>query len=105
MDPARRLEMMKNQLNLNDTQTAQIKAIFEDERTKMEALRADTSSTMQEKRPKMEAIRQDEETKVEAVLTPDQKTKYEAMRERMRGRRQGDGPPPNGDGGAPPPQQ
>jgi periplasmic protein CpxP/Spy len=99
MDPARRTEMLRNQLGLNDTQTAQVKAILEDERTKMEALRADTSSSMQEKRPKMMAIRQDEEAKIEAILTPDQKAKFEAMRQR----RPGGGPPPNGDGTAPPP--
>src|SRR5476649_2130568 len=43
MDPARRMQMMKDRLGLSDAQTAQVKAILDDERTKSEALRADQS--------------------------------------------------------------
>jgi len=102
MNPERRLEMMQKELSLTADQTTAIKAVFEDERTKMEAARsADASLSPEDRRAKMMAMRQEENTKIEAVLTPDQKTKYEAMmakqRERMENR-QGGGPPP------PPPQ-
>ena len=90
MDPARQLEMMKTQLGLSDDQAAKIKVILDDQGTKMQALRADTSTSMEDKRPKMEAIRADVKTKIEAILTDDQKTKYEAMSQR----RPGGGPPP-----------
>ena len=104
MNPERRLEMMQKELSLTADQTTAIKAVFEDERTKMEAARsADASLSPEDRRAKMMAMRQDENTKIEAVLTSDQKTKYEAMQARQRERmenRQGGGPPP-----PPPPPQ
>ena len=46
----------------------------------------------------MMAAHEDEKAKIEAILTPDQKTKYEAMearmRERMQERRDGGNEPP-----------
>ena len=102
MNPERRLEMLQKQLDLTADQTTAIKAVFEDERTKMEAARSsDASLSPEDRRAKMMTMRQEENTKIEAVLTPDQKTKYEAMQARQRERmenRQGGGAPP------PPPQ-
>lgn len=98
MNPERRLEMMQRQLSLTPDQTTAIRAIFQDERAKMEAARASGDSTSPEdRRAKMMAMREEEKTKIEAVLTPDQKTKYEEMEARMRERR--DAPP------QPPPTQ
>ncbi len=99
MNSERRLEMMQRQLNLTPDQTTAIKAIFDDERAKMEAERASGASlSPEDRRAKMMAMREEENTKIEAVLTPDQKTKYEAMqarmRERMQNRQGGDGAPP-----------
>jgi len=103
MNPARRLEMMQKQLELSPEQSTAIKAILDDEQTKMEAMRADTAMSREDRRSKMMTMREAEKTKIEAVLTKDQNVKYEAMEARMRGRRQqgggGDGPPP-----PPPPQ-
>lgn len=97
MNPERRLEMMQHQLNLTADQTTAIKAIFDDERAKMEAARSENgSSSPEDRRARMMAMREEEKTKIEAVLTPEQKTKYEDMEARMRERR--DNPPP------PPPQ-
>jgi Spy/CpxP family protein refolding chaperone len=100
MGPERRIERMKHELNLTDDQTAQVKAIFEDSRTKMEALRGNSSLSQQDRRAQMMAIHQAEDDKIEALLTADQKTKYEAMqarmRDRMQERREG------GDAGGPP---
>ena len=97
-DPERRVEMMQRRLNLSADQTTQVRAIFADERGKMEALRGNTSLAPADRRAQGEALRQDQRTRVEAVLTPDQKAKYEEMEERMREGRRG-GP----EGGAPPP--
>ena len=103
MNPERRLGMMQRELNLSPEQHTAIKAIFDDEQSKMEALRADTSMSREDRRAKMMSMREAEKTKIEAVLTKDQNVKYEAMEARMRDRRQqgggGDGPPP-----PPPPQ-
>jgi len=104
MNPERRLEMMQKQLSLTADQTAQIKGIFDEGKGKMEELHANTALSEDDKRSKMMEMHKQENEKIKAVLTPDQKTKYEAMeakqRERMQEHRQGgDGPPP-----PPPPQ-
>jgi protein CpxP len=103
MNPERRLAAMQRELNLSPEQSTAVKAILDDEQSKMEAVRADTTISRDERRPKMMGIHEAENTKIEAVLTKDQNVKYEAMEARMRERRQqgggGDGPPP-----PPPPQ-
>jgi hypothetical protein len=68
----------------------------------MEALRSNSSLSREDMRTQMMAIHSDEVTKVKALLTPDQATKYDEM-EAHRGRGMG-GPPPDG-GGQPPQQQ
>jgi protein CpxP len=101
MDPARRLQMMKERLGLSDAQTAQVKAVIDDERTKGEALRADQTGDREAMRTKMGEIRKDSETRIAAILTPDQKTKWDAMRAEQQRRGPGGPPPPP----PPPPQQ
>jgi len=102
MDPARRLQMMKERLGLSDAQVTQLKAIYEDERTKSEALRADQTADPQANRAKMGEIRKDSETRIAAILTPDQKSKWDEMRAQQQRRGPG-GPPPAG-APQPPPQ-
>jgi protein CpxP len=103
--PERRLEMMRKHLNLSDDQTAQAKSILDGQRAKMEALRSNTTLSEQDRRSQMKLIHEDEDVKIHAILTPDQKTKFDEMeakqKEHMQGRRGGpDGPPP---ADAPPP--
>ena len=94
----RQLEHMTKDLNLTPDQVTSIKAIQADNRTQMMALRDDTSTAGPDKRAKMMAMRDAEQTKIKAVLTDDQKTKYDAMMAKMRERRE-----QHGDGGPPPP--
>ena len=96
MDPGRRTDMLKQNLNLTDDQTSQVKTIFEDSRTKMEAVRSNSSLSQDDRRSQMMTIRKGEQDKIEALLTPDQKTKYAAMQAQMRDRMRGGAP-----GGAP----
>jgi len=102
-DPAKRLEMMQKRLKLSDDQTAQVKAIFDDGRSKMEALRSNTALAPQDRRTQGRALMEQENAKVEAVLTPDQKAKYEEMREKQRERMEQGGGRRGGPGGPPPP--
>jgi len=103
MDPGVRADMLKKNLNLTDDQTAQVKTIFEDSRTKMEALRSNSSLSQDDRRSQMMSIRKSENEKINAVLTPDQKTKYAEWQQQMRDRMR-NGPPEGGaPGGAPPP--
>ena len=99
----RRIEHMTKALNLTPDQVTQVKAIDASEHDQMRALHEDTSTAPADKRSKMMAIRQDSTAKVRALLTDDQKTKFDAMqakmKERQEERRGEQGPPP------PPPAQ
>ena len=102
MDPGRRAERMKHELSLSEDQTAQVKTILEDSRTRMEGLRSNSSLSQDDRRSQMMTIRKAENDKIEALLTPDQKTKYAAMQEHMRDRMR-DGAPNGAPADAPPP--
>ena len=94
MDPAQQLATLQQQLSLTDDQTTAVKAILSEGQGKIEAVRANTSLTPQDQHAQMRAIRQDENTKIKALLTPDQAAKFEAMQAQGRGRRGGGGAPP-----------
>ncbi len=101
--PDQRAQMMQRQLNLTPDQTSQIRTLLETERSKMEALRSNTALSQDDMRTQAMAAHQDTDTKVRALLTPDQVTKYDAMQAKMKARmqqRQGDGqgPPPSAPG-------
>jgi Spy/CpxP family protein refolding chaperone len=97
-------ERMMDELGLNAEQAAKVKAIQDAERAQREALRADASLSREQKMEKGKALRDATVQQVDAVLTPEQRAKAQAMRakahERMKERRgpkggEGhDGPPP-----------
>jgi protein CpxP len=97
------VDFLTKKLNLTPDQVAQVKAIDADTMTQMKALREDTSAAGPDKRAKMMDIHKASQDKIRALLTDDQKTKFDALQAQSRGRRGnpdgGDGPPP------PPPQQ
>jgi protein CpxP len=92
------VEFLTKKLNLTPDQVTQVKAIDADAMSQMNLLRSDTSLTPDEKKPKMRAIHQASQDKIRALLTDDQKTKFDAlqaqMKERGGNRGGGDGPPP-----------
>lgn len=102
MSPQSQLDAMSSQLSLTDEQKPKVLAILEDSNKKMTDLR-NSGGDPQEMRPKMMAIRTDQQDKIKALLTDEQKTKYDAMieaqQQRMRGGQGGPG------AGGPPPQQ
>jgi len=101
-------ERMAKELGLTEDQKTQIKAIHEAARPQLEAIRADQSLTREQKREKAQAIQKDTQAKVDAVLTPEQRTKAQAMREKMKEHRGGKGPRghgPDGKDGPPPPPE
>lgn len=97
----RQLDMMTKQLNLTPDQVTQIKAIQEDTHKQQMAMRDDTTTAGPDRRGKMMAMREAEQTKVKAVLTEDQKPKYDAMMAAQRERRAQGGS--GGNYGPPPP--
>ena len=94
--PDRRAEMLEHQLSLTSEQTTQVRALLEAEHAKMEALHANAAAlSREEMHTQMMAVHQDSDTRLRALLTPDQATKYDAMQARMRQHRQEEqGPPP-----------
>ncbi|MGH8045616.1 MAG: Spy/CpxP family protein refolding chaperone [Chthoniobacterales bacterium] len=79
-----RVAKMKENLSLTDDQVKAVTGIFQDQKTKMDAVRADTTLTKDQVREKVKPIMADTKTKVEAVLTPEQKAKAEQLhKERM----------------------
>jgi Spy/CpxP family protein refolding chaperone len=64
-------ERMKRDLNLNDQQATQIRAILEETRDEYRQLRAEC-------KPRYDAVRQDARTKIRALLTPEQQQKFDA---------------------------
>jgi periplasmic protein CpxP/Spy len=96
------VEMLTKRLNLTTDQQAQVRTIDEDTGKQMMALRNDTSLSQDDRRSKMMEIRKGSQDKIRAILSDEQKTKYDAMqaemRERMKERQQQGGAPP------PPPQ-
>jgi protein CpxP len=94
---ARQLQMMTTQLSLTDDQQASVKQVFADRDAKMGALFGNQSLSQEDRRSQMMALRQDSETKIRAVLTPEQQPKYDDMMAQMRQRMGGRGG--NGQGG------
>lgn len=96
----RQLEHLTKALKLTPDQVTQIKAIEDDGRQQMMALHQDTATPQADKRAKMMSLHQAQEIKLKAVLTDDQKTKYDALQAKMRERREEHR---DGEQGAPPP--
>lgn len=96
-------ERMAKQLGLSEDQKTQIKAINESYRPQFDALRDDASLTKEQRREKLQALQKERVGKVDAVLTPEQRTKAQEMRakhqERMKHQRDGKGPRGHGPGG------
>jgi Spy/CpxP family protein refolding chaperone len=70
-------ELMK-ELNLNRDQIKQIRALNQETKAKMEAVKALDKITAEEKKTKMKAIQEERKTKLKAILTADQYAKMEA---------------------------
>jgi protein CpxP len=93
--PDQQVAALDTAVTLTPDQKPKVLAIFTADAKKMADLRAAQDPDM---RTKMTAMRADEQSQIKAVLTDDQKTKYDAMIAARGAGRQGGG------GGAAPPQ-
>lgn len=105
---ADRLQRMATALSLTPEQSEKIKAIMEAQRPAMDAIRNDNTLSREDRRAKMQELRKTSEPEIQAILTPEQKTKWEELRSQMANRPGGGGPGGGGNGGggnqpAPPP--
>ncbi len=91
-----RLKMLAEKLNLTEAQTAAIKPIFAAEANDIKAVWQDNSLSKEQKQSKMADIRKSTREKINAILTPEQQTKFAESKEpaeRMMHRREmGPGP-------------
>ena len=97
--PAQMLDEMTKELTLSATQKTRIQAIQEDLAAKRKALPQTLSR--EERRAKMTTNRAAADTKIKALLSPEQQTKYDALQARRRAqmqamRPQGGGAPGGG---------
>ena len=65
-------EKMRQELNLTDQQTTQVRAILDETRNEYRALRS-------ELKPRFEEPRQKARARIRALLTPEQQQKFDAM--------------------------
>lgn len=73
---------MAKELDLTATQEIQVEAIHKQTAEAMKAIHNDASLTEDQRRAKGRELRQSTETQVDAVLTPPQRVKAKAMREK-----------------------
>ena len=106
MDPDRQLQHLTRMLDLTSDQQDKIKPLLQERQQKMQALFQDQSLAPEDRRTQARTIMEGTNNSIKAVLTDDQKQKFEAMQERMRRNRPMGGPggPPPPDSSAPQPQ-
>ena len=78
-------ERMSKELGLSAEQQTQMQAIGQEQRVAADAVRADASLTPEQKKEKMTQLWQEFKAKRQALLTPEQRTKAESMKEQFRG--------------------
>lgn len=95
MDPDAELQRMTERLGLTASQQKQIRPILVDRQKQMQALFQDDSLSREDRRSQMMTLRQDSNSKIENLLTDEQKQNFEAMQERhgRHGQRGGDNEP------------
>jgi len=88
-----RVQKMKENLNLNDDQVAKVTAILKEQRQKMMALRNSGADQAAMKTQRQQSMR-DGDAQISALLTPDQRTKWETMKAEMKANRANGGVKP-----------
>ena len=99
MDPTRQLERLTRELSLTTDQQSQIKPMLFERQQKMQALMQNESLSQEDRRTQARTISEGTNNSIKALLTDEQKQKFDAMQANMRR----NGPGGGGPGGPPPP--
>ncbi|HWY55658.1 MAG TPA: hypothetical protein VNZ03_14420 [Terriglobales bacterium] len=75
------LQMLSEKLNLTDDQKEKLKPILQDQMQQMKAVREGGSLSEEQKRAKMKSIHESLHDQINAVLTPEQQSKFKQMRQ------------------------
>lgn len=81
-DPDQQLATLTQKLNLTTDQQTEIKPILVDRQQKLHALMQNQSLSQDDRRSQAKSVMSDSNSRIEAVLTGDQKQKFEAMQQR-----------------------
>lgn len=77
-----RLDRMKTDLNLTDDQVAKLKDVFLAEQTKMKEMRNEAEGAQEANREKMKQMREERDSKLKAILSPEQLAKFNEAQKR-----------------------
>jgi Spy/CpxP family protein refolding chaperone len=91
-DPHKAAAHLGKKLGLSADQTSKLEPILADRQQKIDALRANTSLTSDQRREQILAIHKDTESQLSSVLTPDQMQQLKSMHRGPHGKRQGQQP-------------
>ena len=80
------LKHLTKKLNLSDDQQAKLKPILEEHHNQLEQLRADNSTSREDRWKKMREIRENSDNQIKSVLNEDQQKQFDQMREEQRSR-------------------
>ena len=81
---AGQLARLTTALSLTPDQQTQIKPIVDTFHTAMQSVKQDSSLALTDKRAKIKDARDTETSQINAILTPDQQTKFAALQAQMR---------------------
>lgn len=95
-DPEKHLSRLQEELDLNDQQVEQIRAIFAEQHARFEALREE-SGDRESKREAFRQLREESHERIQAVLTEDQRARLEELHAEFK-ERHGHGPGGHGPG-------
>ena len=76
-----KLQQISQQLNLSEEQKTKLKPILQDEVDQLKDLKSNTSVSSQDKLQKAKEIRAAHKEQIDAILTPEQKQKWQQMKE------------------------
>jgi Spy/CpxP family protein refolding chaperone len=82
--PDQVVSMLASKLSLSDDQKNAITPIIADRQQKLKALMADASAPRRQRGQQARQIMSDSNAKINAILTPDQQTKYAQIEQQMR---------------------
>ncbi len=81
-----KFEKLKTDLSLTDDQAKKVQDVMMEQREKMKGMKDDTTLTPDQKKEKMKAGRAEVDAKISALLTPEQKAKWDAMKKNRPGK-------------------
>jgi hypothetical protein len=108
MNVDKEMGKMAKRYALSDAQKLEIRPILEDERHKLDAVFQDSSLAPEKRFSKLRAIHEEQVSRISAVLSDNQRSKYLKDQEWMARDQEPGGPPPpppGDEGGGPPPPQ